>query len=317
MMMKMARIHGFGGPEMVQVDEVARPVPRERQVLLKVGACSLNHIDLSLRRGELKVPARLLLPRPFGFDVAGEVVECGAGVTGFLVGDRVAGMTSWAAGGSADYCRLHQSHAALLPDGIGWAEAAAVPLAAATALQALRGHAHLRHGQRILINGASGGVGGFAVQLAKIFGAHVTAVCRSEHFEYVRGLGADEVADYRDAPSGGAGAGGRRFDVIFDAAAKLEMGQVKAWIHHGGHVVTTRPEPRQVMGGLLERVRGAFRMHIILTKPRGGDFAFLFRLVREGRLRPVVAKTFPLDDAAGAHRWFEEHSVAGKLVILA
>jgi len=228
-------------------------------------------------------------------------------------GDRVAGMTGWSAGGSAEYCRLHQSRAALLPEGIGWSEAAAVPLAAATALQTLRGHTHLRQGQRVLINGASGGVGSFAVQLAKLFGAHVTAVCRSEHFEFVRGLGADEVADYRHDAVGGSG---QRFDVIFDAAAKLGMDRIKSLIHHGGHIVTTRPEAKQVMESVLERVRGAFRMHFILTKPRGGDFALLFRLMREGRLRSCVSRTFALAEAAAAHRYFEEQSVAGKVVLL-
>lgn len=311
--MKAARIHGFGGSEVVRVDDLPPPRPNEKQVLVKVGATSLNHIDLSLRRGELKVVTAFQLPRSFGFDVAGEVVECGAGVTGFLPGDRVAGMCGFAAGGAAEFCCVRQSRLARLPDGIDFPQAAAVPLAGATALQALRGLAHLRKNQSVLINGASGGVGSFAVQLAKLFGAEVTATCRPDFFAYVRSLGADAAVDYQPESLAGLG---RRFDVVFDAAAKLGIDQSKALVEHGGHIVTTRPEPNQLVKSLLERLRGAFRMHFILAKPRGGDFAFLFRLMEEGRLKPCVSKTFPLAEAAEAHRYFEEESVAGKVVLV-
>ena len=311
--MKAARIHQFGGPEVIQIDHIERPRPKGSQILLKVGASSLNHIDLSLRSGELKFLTQFQMPKTIGFDVAGEIVECGPAVTGFLPGERVAAMTGLAAGGAAEYCCVEQESAARVPDGVGWADAAAIPLAAATALQALRGLGNLRQGQRVLINGASGGVGGFAVQLAKLFGADITAVCRESHFDYVRALGADAVMDYQKDSLAGLG---EKFDIVFDAAAKLETEQVKALVRHGGHVVTTRAEPRKIMESFVERFRGTFQTHFMLTKPRGGDFAFLLGLVEQGRLKPCVAKTFPLTETAEAHRYFETQSVAGKVILL-
>jgi NADPH:quinone reductase-like Zn-dependent oxidoreductase len=311
--MKAARIHQFGGPERVRIDEIDRPRPKQRQILLKVGASSLNHIDLSVRAGELRFLNRFQMPMTLGFDVAGEIVECGAGVTAFLPGERVAAMTGLAAGGAAEYCCVSQDQAARLPEGISWADAAALPLAGATALQALRGLAHLRMGQSVLINGAAGGVGGFAVQLAKLYGAGVTAVCGEQHFAHVRSLGTDVVWDYQNVPLVDHG---QKFDVIFDAAAKLDMEQVKALVHHGGSVVTTRPEPRQILQSIAERFRGSFKMHFMLTKPRANDFALLLRLVADGRLKTCVAKTFPLAETAEAHHFFEATSVAGKVVLL-
>jgi NADPH:quinone reductase-like Zn-dependent oxidoreductase len=311
--MKAARIHQFGGPDVIQIDEIERPRPQGSQLLLRVAGSSLNHIDLSLRAGELKFLTQFQMPKTLGFDVVGEVVECGPAVTSFLPGDRVAAMTGVAAGGAAEFCCVAQNSATLVPDAVGWADAAAIPLAAATALQGLRGLGHLRAGQQVLINGASGGVGSFAVQLAKLYGAEVTAVCREGHFDHARELGADALLDYQKHDWADLRT---KFDVVFDAAAKLGMEQVKALVQHGGQVVTTRPEPKQVVESLFERFRGSFQMHFMLTKPRGGDFALLLRLVDEGRLKPCVAKTFPLAEAAAAHRYLEEESVAGKVVLL-
>lgn len=123
-MMKAARIHGFGGPEVIRLEEIARPSPKETQILIKVAASSLNHIDLSLRAGVGKFLTQFQLPKTLGFDLVGEIAECGPGVTAFLPGERVAGMTGLAAGGAAEYCCIDQSKATLLPGSIGWAEAA-------------------------------------------------------------------------------------------------------------------------------------------------------------------------------------------------
>jgi NADPH:quinone reductase-like Zn-dependent oxidoreductase len=310
--MKAAQIRSFGGPEVIQMEEVPRPRPGPNEVVVRVGASSINHIDSSVRAGELKLLTQFQLPKTLGFDLAGEIVECGSGVTAFLPGERVAGMTGFGAG-SAEYCSVDQSQLTVLPPRIEWADAAALPLAGATALQALRELAKLRAGQRILINGAAGGVGSFAVQLARIFGAKTTAVCRAAHFDHVRNLGADETVDYQAQPLTELG---ERYDVIFDAAAKLDTDQIKRLVHHGGHVVTTRPEPKQVIESLVERVRGAFHLHFILTKPRGGDFALLLRLWDQERLKACVVRSFPLIEAAEAHRFFDNESIAGKVVII-
>ncbi len=279
----------------------------------QVAASSLNHIDLSVRAGELKMLTRFKMPRTLGFDVAGEVMACGAGVTSFLPGDRVAGMTGLSSGGAAEFCCIRQSQVARVPDEVTLVDAAAVPLAGATALQALRGFGHLRGNQRVLINGAAGGVGSYAVQLARIIGAHVTAVCRSDHFDYVRALGANQCIDYQSDPLTSAA---EKFDVVFAAAAKLNVVQLKALVHHGGHFVTTRPGANQLVESLIGFLRGAVHLHFILTKPRSGDFALLLRLLADGRLMPCIARSFPLEEAGAAHRFFETESVAGKVMLV-
>lgn len=310
--MKAARIHNFGDAEVIRVEEASRPRPSSKQILVKVAASSLNHIDLSLRQGEMKALTRFQLPKTLGFDLTGEVVECGSAVTSFWTGDRVAAMTGLAAGAAAEYCCVDQDNAVRLPDGIDWVDGAATLLAGSTALQAQRGIAHLREGQRVLINGASGGVGGYGVQLAKRAGARVTAVCRESHFEHVVALGADATIDYQKQPLEEIG---EKFDVIFDAAAKLGMEQAKSLAHNGGRVVTTRAEPRQVVESLVERFRGSFKMSFMMVKPRPNDMALLLRFLQAGELKPCVVRTFDLEQIAEAHRYLENESVAGKVVV--
>ena len=311
--MKAVRIHEFGDPDVIRIDDIDRPRPREKQILVKVAGSSVNPVDLSLRSGEMKLIAQFQLPKTLGFELAGEIVECGSGVTSFLPGDRVVAMTGMAASAAAEYCCVDQENATLLPDELAWPEAAAVPLAGATALQALRGIAHLRKGQRLLINGASGGVGSYAVQIAKLLEAHVTAVCSEERFDHVRQLGADETFDYKTQDLSELG---EKFDIVFDAAAKLSVDKIKGLVHHGGHAVTTRPAPKQVVESLVERLRGSFKLSFMMVRPRAGDIALLMRLLKEGRLQPCLAKTFPLEQAADAHRHLEDESVPGKIVLV-
>ncbi|MDQ8187395.1 NADP-dependent oxidoreductase [Pelagicoccus sp. SDUM812002] len=310
--MKAARIHSHGGHEVLRVDTVARPSPSDRQVLVKVKGASLNALDTSLRAGEMKVITQFQLPKTLGFDLAGEVVECGKRVTSFVPGDKVAAMTGVGGGAAAEYASVDQENVARLPEGVDMLEASAVPLAASTALQGLRGIAQLHAGQKVLVSGASGGVGGFAVQIAKLLGGSVTALCRDEHFDYVRGLGADEMIDYRDD---GASKIDERFDVVFDCSAKMSLEQVQSLARHGGRVVTTRPEAKKVVQGFIDRLRGAFTYDVIMVRPRGGDIAFVLELLRQGRLQPCLRKGFPLGSVADAHRYFEEESVAGKVVL--
>lgn len=310
--MKAARIHHFGGPEVIKVDDVPKPEAGDKEILVEIAASSINHIDLSLRAGEMKWLTKLTLPKTLGFDFAGTVVEVGDQVSGFSPGDRVVAMPGLGGGGAGEFATVNQGDAALLPEDVEWKNAAALPLAGATALQCLREYGRLRPGQSVLINGASGGVGSFAVQLAKYFGAEVTAVCREQHFEHVRRLGADHLVDYTQTDLAEEE---RRFDLVFDAAAKLEPEDLEALARHGGHAVSTRPQPKQFKTALLGRLTGSVKLHFMFTRPRPNDFALLIRLCREGRLKPCVARTFPLAELAEAHHYFENESIEGKIVV--
>ncbi len=299
---------------MLQVDEVPWPHPADDQVLLRVHASSINGTDLGLRRGE--GPFRLIVRRPFtvGLDVAGEVVRVGRRVSAFEVGQRVYALIGHSGGGAAEYVNVNAARLALAPSSVGWAEAAAVPLAGLTALQALREGAgpNLRPGARVLIYGASGGIGAFGVQLAKHFGAVVTGVARLEKLDFVRGLGADAVLDTRDSASAWQG---EPWDVVFDTPPALKFADVKPHLGQAGVYVSTRPIPTSPsdLGGLLARTGPRFAS--VMTKERSQDLTYLARLIDDGALRVPLDCTFALSDIVAAHRYAEGPAVRGKVVV--
>lgn len=312
--MRAARFHTFGGPEVLQLDEVAWPHPADDQVLIRVHASSINGTDLGLRRGE--GPVRFSVRRPFtvGLDVAGEVVRVGRKVSAFEVGQRVYSLLGHSGGGAAEYVNAKASRVALAPDNVGWAEAAAVPLAGLTALQALREGAgdSLRPGARVLVYGASGGIGAFGVQLAQHFGAVVTGVARKEKLDFVRNLGANAVLDtenlasaWQDGP----------WDVVFDTPPALKFAEVKPHLGKSGVYVSTRPIPTSPgdVGGML--ARSGPRFASVMTKERSQDLTYLARLIDDGVLRVPLDRTFPLSEIVAAHQYAEGPTVRGKVVV--
>jgi len=222
--LKAARFHRFGAPEVLSTESVPWVFPVRDEVLIQVYASSINGTDLNFRRGGLGPLAAGQLPFIPGFDVSGEVVDVGPEVTAFRVGDRVYALLGHRGGGAAEYTVARQSRVATAPMRLSLEAAAAIPLSGLTALQALRGHANLQTGQRLLVYGAAGGIGSFAVTLAKVFRAHVTGVARLEKHEYVRSLGADEVTTPAEL---GLEATDQRWDVIFDTPPALRFDQVR------------------------------------------------------------------------------------------
>lgn len=311
--MRAARFHSFGGPEVLRLDEVAWPWPVGDEVLIRVHASSVNGTDLGLRRGDLP---GFVVRRPYtvGLDVAGEVVRLGPEVTALALGDRVYSLLGHGGGGAAEYVKVRQARVALAPASVSPAEAAAVPLAGLTALQALRAGAglHGRPGARVLVNGAAGGIGSFAVQLARHFGASVTATARPGKHDFVRSLGAGEVLDPAEldfTPSAG------RWDVIFDTPPALDFARVRRALAPGGVFVSTRPFPTSpasawaALGGPGPRFAG------VQTKERAQDLALLARLIDGGELRVPLDRTFGLESVADAHRYAEGPEVRGKVVV--
>ncbi len=311
--MKAVVIHEYGGPEVLRVEDAAEPEPGEGEVLVRVHASSINPIDWKIRQGQLKWVQGWKFPRVLGFDLCGEVVATSSPNGRFQPGQRVYARSDRSTGEAhAELVVTSEESLARAPSSLSAQEAATFPLAALTALQALRDLGGLADGQRALILGASGGVGSFAVQIARALGARVTGVCGPDNLEFVRDLGAEEVIDYRD--QGLAGVQGP-YSVIFDAVAAYGFGRIRPLLSVSGVYVSTLPSAavlwRQLAGNLFFRQKA----HLIWVKPLGRDLDVLTELAEEGRLRTSIDSEFGLDQIRDAHRRSETGRVRGKISI--
>jgi len=312
--MRAVGFRRYGAPEILETLEVQRPEPGPGAVLIRVAAAGVNPADWALRAGRLRPFVRLELPFVSGSDVAGVVEAAGAGVTKFGPGEAVYAMTPTTTGGAyAEYVTVAADNAARVPPMLSLGEAATVPLVALTALQALRDKAELAAGDHVLINGASGGVGSFAVQIGKAMGAQVTATCSGRNVELVRGLGADEVIDYtRDDITPGM----QRYDVVFGAVSSLPFLCWRRALRPGGKIVTVNPLFENRVLRRLVSVISRVRLEGVLVKPSGADLETIGAWIYAGKVRPVIDHSYPLHDAAAAHRYSESRRVRGKLVLV-
>jgi len=305
---RMMRIHRFGGPEVIQADEVEPSQPDAKQVLVKVKAASINPVDYKIRNGRYPAVKEDRLPYTLGRDVSGVVETCGAQATAFEVGDEVFGMVGIGGGGYAEQVVLDQGTIARKPAGLDDAHAAAIPLAGLTAWQGLFRHGRLTAGQSVLIHGGSGGVGHFAIQFAKAKGARVFTTVSTGNVEFARSLGADVVIDYKS----------QRFE---DHASDLDMvfdlidGETRerSWrlLKRGGTLVSTLTEPSQ------ERAKEfGVRALRYTVEGDGKDLADIAGLIAAGKVKPHVQKTYSLDAASEALAFVEEGHAVGKVVLL-
>ncbi|MEJ7870657.1 MAG: NAD(P)-dependent alcohol dehydrogenase [Rubrobacteraceae bacterium] len=323
--MRAVVARGYGGPKVLRLEEVARPRPGRGEVLVEVRAAGVNPVDWRLRRGEMRLLTGLKRTRILGRDVAGVVATTGEGVEGFRAGDKVDAMLGGVFGGGyAEYVAVEAGAVAPMPEKLSFEEAAGVPLAALTALRAVREalrevkenaphacDAGALERRRVLINGASGGVGTFAVQLAKIFGAEVTAVCGARNAGFVREIGAACVIDYDEEDFA---SGGETYDVIFDVVANRSYRACKRVLRPGGVYVTTEPGPRQFASQVLTMPNDR-KARVVLAKPSGDDLSMLGTLLDAGRLRVVLDRVYPLEEAAEAHAHGEAGHGNGKTVL--
>ena len=312
--MRAVGLRRYGPPEVLETLEVERPEPAPDGVLIKVAAAGVNPADCLLRSGAFRFVARQKMPFVPGADVAGVVEATGPGATRFGVGDPVYAMLpNTAGGGYAGYAAVSEGAVAAIPPGLTFGEAAAVPLAALTALQALRDKANLAAGGRVLVNGASGGVGTFAVQISRAMGARVTAVASGRNADLVRDLGAEEVLDYtrEDVTAGEA-----RYDVVFDAVNVLAFRKARRVLRPNGVFVTVNPFIGRLSPGWLARFREGRRIESLLVRPDGGDLDEMGAWISAGEVTPVIERSYPLADAAEAHRLSESRRARGKLVLI-
>ncbi|HEY4596475.1 MAG TPA: NAD(P)-dependent alcohol dehydrogenase [Thermoanaerobaculia bacterium] len=318
--MKAAVIDAYGGSDRLQVREVPEPgEPGPGQVRLRVRAASVNPIDWKMRRGSLRLVMPAKFPLILGHDMAGEVDAVGPEVTRFEVGDAVFGLVDpRSPGGSyAELALTRESALAVLPQALSFEEAAALPVAGLTALQALRDKGELVAGETVVINGASGGVGHLAVQIGVTVGARVTGTASHGNLDFVRSLGAQEAIDYEEEDFAGRD---DAWDVIFDVAGTRSFQDCEPALSHGGGIyVTTEVGPRSFLNGLFTGLTGLFgqkkraRWITVRTKPE--DLAFLARLAEQGRLRPEIHEVFPLSRIREAHDLSERGGVRGKIAV--
>lgn len=304
----------YGGPEVLELAELPRPVPGPEQVLIRVHKSSINPIDWKRASGKLRLLMPVQLPSVPGFDVAGEVVEVGPGVTAFAPGTRVhARLAGGVGGAAAEFTLAGLDVTAPMPAGMDMATAAGLPLAGMTALQGLRDRAGVpMQGarERILVVGASGGVGHLAVQLAVAAGATVVGVCSTRNVELVKGLGAHEVIDYtRPDPY----AGQAPFDVIFDCVG----GSPGPWLVRltaGGRFVSAMPGPQVFLRSALNALTGR-KVRAVMLKPNAADLRALDALYEAGKLRVVIDRSFPLTELRAAWERSQSGRATGKILV--
>lgn len=311
--MRCALLKAYGPAENFILGEIDKPAIAADEILVRVHASSVNPVDWKIRNGSMKMFSGKTPPPVLGHDFAGEVAEVGAQVNGYKAGDKVYGMTNPLKGGCyAEFVKVKTKNLAPMPTTLGFNEAAALPLAALTAWQALTKMAQLKSGQEVLVNGGSSAVGIAAIQMAKVLGARVTATCSARNTDFVRGLGADEVIDYTKEDVT------RRtshYDVLFDCAGTLVPNAAKAALKPVGFFITTEPiMPLLMFGPLLNKFRSR-KAGVVGCSPNSDDLRAIAQLVEQGKLKPVVEQVFPLAQIAAAHTRSETRRAVGKLVI--
>lgn len=310
----------YGSPDVLELKEVEKPTPNDDQVLVKVYAASANPLDWHRMRGApflVRLEDGLRKPKNprLGADIAGQVEAVGKNITQFQIGDEVFG--DIAAGGFAEYVCVSEAKLVLKPNTISFEEAAAVPVAALTALQALRDKGQIQAGQKVLINGASGGVGTFAVQIAKALGAEVTAICSTRNVDLVRSLGADHIVDYTQE---NFAKNGETYNLILDNVGNLAASDFKRALTPQGIGVivgfTTLPHMFKVLlRGAWMGKTSARKVSSMLANINQGDLRFMGELFETGKVVSVIDKRYPLSETAEAIRYLETGRARGKVVI--
>jgi NADPH:quinone reductase-like Zn-dependent oxidoreductase len=316
-LMKAGVINAYGSPDVIELKQVARPAIKDNEVLVRVHAAALNAGDVFALRGSpwlIRLSIGLNRPKDYilGWDMAGRVEAVGRQVTRFKPGDEVFGASS---GMLAEYAHLAEDKLALKPANLTFEQAAAVPTAAVTALLGLRAAGKLQPGQKVLINGASGGVGTFAVQIARAFGAEVTGVCSPRNVELVKSIGADHVIDYtrQDFTQNG-----QRYDLILDNVASRSFADLRRALTPQGKII---PNSGHAGMGYVFKAYGlslVMRQHgsMYLAVPNSQTLATLKELIETGKVTPVIDRTYPLSETSAAFWYLEKEHARGKVVIL-
>jgi len=305
----------YGPPDVLELKEVEKPAPKDNEVLIKVHASTVTPMDWRFRNGKTII-ARFMtgLLRPknsiLGVELAGEVEAVGKDVKLFKQGDQVFG--GGRPGAHAEYTCMPEDKVAMKPSNMTYEEAAAVHFGAVTALLFLRDYGCIQSGQKVLINGASGGVGTFAVQLAKYFRAEVTGVCSTTNLELVQSLGADRVIDYTKEDFTKSG---QTYDIIFDAVGKSSFSKCKSALNRNGIYLSTVATIPLILQMLWTSKIGSKKAIFAMSPLNKEDLIFLKDLIEAGKVRSIIDRCYPLEQTAEAHRYAEQGHAKGKVVI--
>ena len=320
--MKAIVYHKYGPPDVLKLEEVPKPIPRDDEVLVEIHAASVTAKDWRLMRAEpfvARLNGGLLKPKHkiLGMEIAGRIEAVGRNAKQFRPGDEVFGDLSLCGlGGFAEYVCADENMLALKPASMTFEEAAAVPFGAVSALQGLRDKGQIQPGQKVLINGATGGVGTFAVQIAKSFGAEVTGVCSTRNLDMVRSIGADQVIDYTKEDFTKSG---QRYDLILAANGYHPISDYKRALNPKGIYVMVGGSNAQMFQALLLgpliSMTGSKKMGILFAEPNQKDLVFMKGLIEAGKVKSVIDIHYPLGEVAEAIRYLEEEHARGKVVI--
>lgn len=312
--MKAAFIMHYGGNEIVQVGDMPMPNCKPGALLITVHTASVNPLDWKIRSGALRIATGCTYPIILGSECAGEVAESGSGSL-FKKGDRVIGLAGMRKPGAfAEYVCLPEKTTFAKPESISFDEAACLPIAGLTALQALRDLGGIASGKKVLINGASGGVGTFAVQIAKIFGAEATGVCSEANAGLVKALGADRVIDYRENDFTQER---YRYDIVFDAVAKKSFGACANVLEPHGTYISTLPSISILMNQYVLGYLTGKKARTIWVKPNSTDIAWMIANIEAGKIKVIIDKVFSLDETQKALAYSESGRAKGKIVLRA
>jgi NADPH:quinone reductase-like Zn-dependent oxidoreductase len=328
--MKAITYKKYGSPDVLKLKEVEKPTPKDNEVLIRIYASNVNYGDLTARNfanisaRKFNMPALLLLPAKMSFgmktpkkqilgsEFAGKIEEIGKDVRSFKKGDEVFAYNGMNMGGNAEYiCMAEEGMVGLKPENMSYEEASAIPYGGTMALSLLR-KVNIRKGQKVLINGASGGIGSIAMQLAKHFGAEVTGVCSTPRTDYVKSLGADKVIDYTKEDFADSG---ETYDVFFDILGRRSFSDVKSSLTENGCYLLASFKMRHLLAMLRTKFGGNKKVICAMASENRNDLTLLKELAEAGKLKSIIDKSYPLEKTADAHRYVEEGHKKGNVVI--
>ncbi|MFH1980321.1 MAG: NAD(P)-dependent alcohol dehydrogenase [Pseudomonadota bacterium] len=313
-MMKAVVIQRFGAPDTLTLEQVPLPSVGAEEILVRLSAAGVNPKDVLVRKGKFRLFTGRRFPMQLGYDFSGVVVKRGKYIRHLKLGDYVFGMINgWQGATYAEYVKVKATECAVVPPRLKPDEAAGVPLAGQTALQALRDIGNVQEGDRVIINGASGGVGTLAIQLAKILGAHVTAVSSDQNSRLCTSLGADRIIDYAATDLDSLE---EQFAVFFDVFGNRSFGRVRRLLAPDGVYITTVPGWRIMWDRLWTRFFSSQKARLVVVFSRAADVEYLGELVDHGQLRPVIDRRYALKDVAEAHAYVETKRARGKVILL-
>jgi NADPH:quinone reductase-like Zn-dependent oxidoreductase len=312
--MKAAFITKYGGPDVMQYGELPDPILQNNKIIIQVKAVSINPVDYKVRQGAMKILTGRKFPKLLGHDFSGIVKEISNEIIDFKTGDKIYGYVPvlfGKTGAMAEYIQVSANQIRKIPDGISFEEAASLPVGALTALNGLIKLENLS-GKKVLVNGATGGVGHFAVQIAKAYGATVTATCSTKNIELAKQLGADEILDYTKEDVAKLNT---KFDFVFDAFGKINLETVCKLLNKKGVYVSTLPSPGKMISSLFVQIAYSKKLASANMRSKPEDYQKLEKIILEKKLKPLIENTYDLKNVRQAFDMAENGKPRGKVIV--